>query len=233
MNGSNTVLGPIALPSTRASAHVPSLDQDAAKAKAREREVNAGAPGGILTASYSGPRSAQTGADGKVKLQSMIDFRSSISTPRRLQLDALATSLVMRHSELCWAEGPKAGFLGLGGSTAVQRRELNYHDMARLLTDLKKAPLSDFEKAFVWTRVVGQENKGVDTGLLGGGRFEGGRYFPSIDGVRPQMIDSDPGRDLNTPNHSHVGFSDGAHGFGYKNGIIDAQHQGLGYLPRP
>lgn len=186
-------------------------------------------PGGILTAS-SGDR--QTSPDGKVRLQSMIDFRNAIATPRRQQLDALATTLVTRHSELRWAEGPRAGLLGMGGSTAVQRRELNYHDMARLLTELKKLPLSDFEKAFVWTRVVGQENKGADSGPLGGGRFEGGRYTPSIDGVRPEMIDSDPGRQLNTPKHSHVGFSDGAHGFGYIGGTVDAEHRGLGYVSR-
>jgi hypothetical protein len=46
------------------------------------------------------------------------------------------------------------------------------------------------------------------------------------------MIDSDPGRALNTPNHSHVGFSDGAHGFGYRHGVIDNDNRGLGYLSR-
>jgi hypothetical protein len=158
------------------------------------------------------PPQSPTGSDGKVKPEALADF-NILPEKRRSQLDGVATELILRHSRL--VEERSGGLWDLFGKSSQHARELNYYDMAHLLTELKTMPLSDYEKAFVWSRVVAPENKGEDSGVLGGGAFTGGMYCPSIEGARPEVIDSYPGFEENTSGHSHIPFGDGYHGFGH------------------
>jgi hypothetical protein len=147
--------------------------------------------------------------------KSPVDF-DKIPDSRKQTLNAEAERLIQRHGkEIPLHQGsPEA--MPVGGYT-----EIDYNGFKNILTDLKgNHAYSDNEKAYVWSRIA--EQKGTGTLLEG---WQGGRYQPSIEGSKPSVRDSDPGRSKDTPGHTVLSFNDSYHGFG---GSGDGR--GMGYM---
>ncbi|MEM1116534.1 MAG: hypothetical protein AAF845_07995 [Bacteroidota bacterium] len=92
---------------------------------------------------------------------------------------------------------------------AEEMPQIDFVDLKNIVTHLaSRGDMTDIEKAYVWSTIA--DWKGV------GGNWEYSNDSLHIDnrGVRPELIDSHPGRAWNTPSHSVVPFHDPVHGFG-------------------
>ncbi len=165
----------------------------------------------VLEQLQSAPTSTELLARGGTSLVNELSSFSSIDSARRAQLEDTATALIERHAEVR-TEYPSPVVpdpFGVIDQTPEDILILDYRDMRDILRDISASnSFTDVEKAYIWSDIA--ERKGQPT-LTG---FGGGDYEVSTDFANPAIIDSHLGRAGNSPNHTHVSFRDGYHGFG-------------------